>query len=46
MEGLSSNSSDKKSFPETVKRVDAFYKEIKENYVGFGLSTPKYRRFD
>ena len=28
MEALDGNSSDKKSFPETVKRVDAFYKEI------------------
>ena len=30
MEALDGNSSDKKSFPETVKRVDAFYKKIKE----------------
>lgn len=30
MEALDGNSSDKKSFPETVKRVDAFYKKIKQ----------------
>ena len=30
MEALDGNSSDKKSFPETVKRVDAFYKEVKQ----------------
>lgn len=29
MEALDGNSSDKKSFAETVKRVDAFYKEVK-----------------
>lgn len=29
MEALDGNSSDKKSFPETVKRVDAFYREVK-----------------
>lgn len=28
MEALDGNSSDKASFPETVKRVDAFYKEV------------------
>jgi len=28
MEALDGNSSDKRSFPETVKRVDAFYKQV------------------
>lgn len=28
MEALNGNSSDKKSFPETVKRVNAFYKQV------------------
>lgn len=30
MEALDGNSSDKKSFPKTVERVDAFYKKIKK----------------
>jgi transposase len=30
MEALDGNSSDKKSFPETVRRVDAFYRQVKD----------------